>query len=127
MVFPNFYDRAAQLDCIACLTLASHDLQAKIVPESILQTCIKISNEPPSDMRSNMRRAFAAFNQEMCNRYPVLPPVFCTARPVLPDKAFVCVLIKVSYKQMLVHCLSVHGSCHTALTAIVLLPAASRS
>ncbi|DBA86689.1 TPA: Dynein alpha chain, flagellar outer arm [Trebouxia sp. C0004] len=42
--------------------------QAKIVPESILQTCIKISNEPPSDMRSNMRRAFAAFNQEMCSR-----------------------------------------------------------
>jgi hypothetical protein len=30
-------------------------LQAKIVPESILQTCIKISNEPPSDMKSNMR------------------------------------------------------------------------
>jgi dynein heavy chain len=29
--------------------------QAKIIPESILQTCIKISNEPPSDMKSNMR------------------------------------------------------------------------
>lgn len=43
-------------------------LQAKIVPESILQTCIKISNEPPSDMKSNMRRAFAAFSQEMCLR-----------------------------------------------------------
>eukprot|EP00891_Asterochloris_glomerata_P001316 jgi/Astpho2/1316/Aster-06188 len=42
--------------------------QAKIVPESILQTCIKISNEPPSDMRSNMRRAFAAFSPEMCER-----------------------------------------------------------
>ncbi len=41
---------------------------AKIVPESILQTCIKISNEPPSDMRSNMRRAFAAFTQEQCDR-----------------------------------------------------------
>eukprot|EP00879_Flechtneria_rotunda_P021343 GHRR01022494.1.p1 GENE.GHRR01022494.1~~GHRR01022494.1.p1 ORF type:complete len:925 (+),score=321.59 GHRR01022494.1:1101-3875(+) len=38
--------------------------QAKIVPESILQTCIKISNEPPSDMKSNMRRAFAAFQPE---------------------------------------------------------------
>lgn len=47
-------------------------MQAKIVPESILQTCIKISNEPPSDMRSNMRRAFAAFSQEMCNRYSTL-------------------------------------------------------
>ncbi|KAJ9515913.1 hypothetical protein QJQ45_016901, partial [Haematococcus lacustris] len=41
---------------------------AKIIPESILQTCIKISNEPPSDMKSNMRRAFAAFTEEMCLR-----------------------------------------------------------
>ena len=39
--------------------------QAKIIPESILQTCIKVSNEPPSDMKSNMRRAFAAFTPEM--------------------------------------------------------------
>jgi dynein heavy chain len=39
-------------------------VQAKIIPESILQTCIKISNEPPSDMKSNMRRAFAAFSPE---------------------------------------------------------------
>lgn len=38
--------------------------QAKIIPELILQTSIKISNEPPSDMKSNMRRAFAAFRQE---------------------------------------------------------------
>ena len=37
---------------------------AKIVPESILQTCIKISNEPPSDMKSNMRRALSPFSQE---------------------------------------------------------------
>ncbi|MEW5298846.1 MAG: hypothetical protein WDW36_001923 [Sanguina aurantia] len=41
---------------------------AKILPESILQTCIKISNEPPSDMKSNMRRAFSAFTQELCDR-----------------------------------------------------------
>lgn len=32
------------------------------------QTCIKISNEPPSDMRSNMRRALSAFTPEMCDR-----------------------------------------------------------
>lgn len=38
--------------------------QANIVPESILQMCIKVSNEPPSDMKSNMRRAFAAFSPE---------------------------------------------------------------
>lgn len=43
-------------------------MQAKIVPESILQNCIKISNEPPSDMKSNMRRAFAAFSPESCSR-----------------------------------------------------------
>ncbi len=41
---------------------------AKIIPESILQTCIKISNEPPSDMKSNMRRAFAAYTPEQCDR-----------------------------------------------------------
>eukprot|EP00878_Enallax_costatus_P012531 GHUV01013087.1.p1 GENE.GHUV01013087.1~~GHUV01013087.1.p1 ORF type:complete len:2750 (+),score=1040.15 GHUV01013087.1:633-8882(+) len=41
---------------------------AKIIPESILQTCIKISNEPPSDMKSNMRRAFAAFTPEAEDR-----------------------------------------------------------
>ena len=95
-VCPKLPYCASQLGCIACLTLVSHDLQAKIVPESILQTCIKISNEPPSDMRSNMRRAFAAFNQEMCNRYPVLPPTRCTAPSVLPDKAFVFKPIKTS-------------------------------
>jgi len=41
---------------------------AKIVPESILQTCIKISNEPPSDLKSNMRRALAPFSQEVLDR-----------------------------------------------------------
>lgn len=42
--------------------------QAKIVPEAILQNCIKISNEPPSDMKSNMRRAYAAFPMDMFDR-----------------------------------------------------------
>ena len=41
---------------------------AKIVPESILQTCIKVSNEPPSDLKSNMRRALAPFNQDVLDR-----------------------------------------------------------
>lgn len=41
---------------------------AKIIPEAILQTSIKISNEPPSDMKSNMRRAFAAFSQDIMDR-----------------------------------------------------------
>lgn len=43
-------------------------VQAKIIPESILQMCIKVSNEPPSDMKSNMRRAFAAFTPEAESR-----------------------------------------------------------
>ena len=37
---------------------------ARIIPESILQTCIKVSNEPPSDMKSNMRRAISMFDQD---------------------------------------------------------------
>ena len=41
---------------------------AKIVPESVLQTCIKISNEPPSDLKSNMRRALAPFSQDVLDR-----------------------------------------------------------
>lgn len=49
---------------------------AKIVPESILQTCIKISNEPPSDMKSNMRRAFNAFTEEQVG----LLHTTCTSR-----------------------------------------------
>jgi hypothetical protein len=34
----------------------------------LLQGCIKISNEPPSFMRSNMRRAWAAFPPEFFER-----------------------------------------------------------
>eukprot|EP00899_Mesostigma_viride_P003607 jgi/Mesvir1/13247/Mv18980-RA.1 len=40
----------------------------KVIPESILQTCIKISNEPPSDIKSNLRRAFAQFDQGMFDK-----------------------------------------------------------
>lgn len=35
---------------------------AHIVPEGLLQSCIKVSNEPPSDIRSNMRAAWGAFS-----------------------------------------------------------------
>ena len=35
---------------------------ARIVPEGLLQSCIKVSNEPPSDIRSNMRAAWGAFS-----------------------------------------------------------------
>lgn len=37
--------------------------QARVIPEALLQGAVKVSNEPPSDMRSNMRRALAAFSQ----------------------------------------------------------------
>lgn len=56
--------------------------QANIVPESILQTCIKVSNEPPSDMKSNMRRAFAAFTPEQCDR-PSTPAKRVAFRSIL--------------------------------------------
>jgi len=39
----------------------------QIVPESILQKCVKISNESPSDLKANMRRAYSKFSQEMCD------------------------------------------------------------
>ena len=33
----------------------------KSVPESILQNCVKVSNEAPSDLKANLKRAFAHF------------------------------------------------------------------
>jgi dynein heavy chain len=62
---------------------------AKIVPESILQTCVKISNEPPSDMKSNMRRAFAAFSQA---RAPVSAPLLPRAARRSPMHAMLAKL-----------------------------------
>lgn len=38
------------------------------MPEAILQNCLKVANEPPSDMKSNMRSAYAAFPLEMFDR-----------------------------------------------------------
>merc|ERR1719191_2093067 len=34
------------------------------VPESILQKCIKVSDEAPTDLKSNLRRAYSKFSQE---------------------------------------------------------------
>ncbi|KAJ8599349.1 hypothetical protein CTAYLR_005359 [Chrysophaeum taylorii] len=34
------------------------------IPESLLQSCIKVSNEAPSDIKSNIERAWAPFSQE---------------------------------------------------------------
>jgi dynein heavy chain len=35
----------------------------EIIPESILQSSIKISNEAPQYLKANLRRAYANFNQ----------------------------------------------------------------
>eukprot|EP00930_Biecheleria_cincta_P103951 TRINITY_DN9605_c0_g4_i1.p1 TRINITY_DN9605_c0_g4~~TRINITY_DN9605_c0_g4_i1.p1 ORF type:complete len:4232 (-),score=759.91 TRINITY_DN9605_c0_g4_i1:457-13152(-) len=35
-----------------------------MVPEPILQKCIKIADEAPTDLKSNLRRAYAKFSQE---------------------------------------------------------------
>lgn len=42
----------------------------KIVPEAILQKCIKISNEAPSDLMANMQRAYSKFSQERIDAAP---------------------------------------------------------
>lgn len=36
----------------------------KNIPEGLLQSCICISNEPPSDLKANMTRAWTTFSQE---------------------------------------------------------------
>jgi dynein heavy chain len=36
----------------------------KNMPEALLQACIKVANEAPSDLRSNLTRAWGSFNQE---------------------------------------------------------------
>jgi len=34
------------------------------MPEGLMQSCIKVSNEAPADIQSNLRRSWAAFSQE---------------------------------------------------------------
>ncbi|CAM9114065.1 unnamed protein product, partial [Sphacelaria rigidula] len=34
------------------------------MPEALLQSCLKVANEAPADLRSNLRRAWAMFDQE---------------------------------------------------------------
>ncbi|CAM9857395.1 unnamed protein product, partial [Ectocarpus fasciculatus] len=36
----------------------------KNMPESLMQSCIKVANEAPADIKSNLTRAWANFNQE---------------------------------------------------------------
>jgi dynein heavy chain len=37
----------------------------KNMPESLMQSCIKVANEAPADIKSNMMRSWSRFNQEM--------------------------------------------------------------
>lgn len=39
----------------------------KSIPESVLQSCIKIANEAPTDAKSNLRMAFANFSNDKWN------------------------------------------------------------
>jgi dynein heavy chain len=36
----------------------------KNVPEGLMQSCVTVSNEPPSDLKANMNRAWASFSQQ---------------------------------------------------------------
>jgi len=38
-----------------------------LLPEAILQRCIKVSDESPTDLKSNLRRAYSKFSQEHCD------------------------------------------------------------
>jgi len=40
----------------------------QIIPEPILQNSIKVSNEAPQDVKSNMLRAYKLFNQERIDK-----------------------------------------------------------
>jgi len=39
-----------------------------LIPEAILQRCIKVADEAPTDLKSNLRRAFSKFSQENIDR-----------------------------------------------------------
>ena len=39
--------------------------ESHIIPQGILETSIKITNEPPTGMHSNLHKAFDNFNQVM--------------------------------------------------------------
>jgi len=39
-----------------------------LIPEAILQRCVKVSDEAPTDLKSNLRRAYSKFSQENIDR-----------------------------------------------------------
>lgn len=50
--------------------------EMEIIPESILQTSIKVSNEAPQYLKANLRRAFANFDQKFLDRCDKKPNEF---------------------------------------------------
>lgn len=42
--------------------------EMEIIPESILQNSIKVANEAPQDLKSNLRRAFSKFDEDQFER-----------------------------------------------------------
>ncbi len=42
--------------------------EMNIIPESILQGSIKVANEAPQDLKTNIRRCYAQFSQETIDR-----------------------------------------------------------
>lgn len=40
----------------------------EIIPEAILQNSLKVANEAPTDLKSNIRRAFSKFDEEQFER-----------------------------------------------------------
>ncbi|CAK85772.1 unnamed protein product (macronuclear) [Paramecium tetraurelia] len=48
----------------------------KIIPESILQASVKVANEAPQDLKANLRRAYAHFDQEFLNKCQKKPLEF---------------------------------------------------
>ena len=64
----------------------------EIIPEAILQKCIKVSNEAPADLKANMRRAYAHFSQEKIdgsskkNEYKVILFALCYFHAVVSGR-----------------------------------------
>nr|SYZ35238.1 PtDNAH9b [Paramecium tetraurelia] len=50
--------------------------EMKIIPESILQASVKVANEAPQDLKANLRRAYAHFDQEFLNKCQKKPSEF---------------------------------------------------
>jgi len=40
----------------------------KTIPEGLLQRCLKVANEAPADLRSNLQRAWASFDEERISK-----------------------------------------------------------